>query len=265
MRHWGRRIGLLALFLLGALVTTAITLPARVAWSVAGDIVPVRLHEPEGTVWSGRATGLTYRGTTLHGVEWRIHPAALLGGRLEATLRARGDNGDLAAQLAAAPGGRVEVRDALARLDVDTVLDWARRGGLAFTVDGILDATLRRLVVDGRRPVTADGRLRWESAALNLGERYPLGTLTLDLAPGGNGGIDATLSAEGGVFAVDGEADVAPDGTFRARMEVTPRPGREEAGRALARRLRLANPDGTTVLEANGGPAGIEASQHAGG
>lgn len=265
MRRWGRRIGLFALFLLGALVTAAVTLPARVAWSVAGDTLPVRLHEPRGTIWSGAAAGLTYRGTTLHNVEWRIHAAALLDRRLEATLRARGDNGDLTARLAATPGGRIGVSDGLARLDVDTVLDWARRGGLAFTVDGILDATVRRLVIDDRRPVTADGRLRWESAALNLGERYPLGTLTLELSPGGNGGISATLSANGGVLTVDGKADVDPDGTFHARLELAPRPGREEAGRALARRLHLANPDGTTVVEASGGPTGVRTSQRAGG
>lgn len=91
-----RTVWLVALGVLALLAFALVTLPAGV---VAG---PLRKSGVEagafsGSLWSGRATGLTWRGATVGDAEWRITPRKLLSGRVAGHARLTRVDGALAA------------------------------------------------------------------------------------------------------------------------------------------------------------------------
>ncbi len=76
-----RTVWLVALGVLALLAFALVTLPAGVATG------PLRKAGIEaglysGSIWSGRATALTWRGATVGDAEWEITPSKLLSGRI---------------------------------------------------------------------------------------------------------------------------------------------------------------------------------------
>jgi len=76
---------LIAAALLAALVFVVMALPA----SLALRFLPrdLQASEPSGTLWHGSVAQLSSHGRPLGAVEWRVHPASLLTGKLAASVR----------------------------------------------------------------------------------------------------------------------------------------------------------------------------------
>ena len=75
-----RTVWLVALGVLALLVFALLTLPAGVA---AGPLRKAGIEAASfgGSVWTGRANGLAWRGAPVGDLEWTLRPLALLGGR----------------------------------------------------------------------------------------------------------------------------------------------------------------------------------------
>jgi general secretion pathway protein N len=91
-----RPVWLLALGVLALLAFALVTLPAGVA---AGSLRKAGIEAGffAGSIWSGRATALTWRGAPVGDAEWKITPLKLLRGRVAGHARLTRVDGALAA------------------------------------------------------------------------------------------------------------------------------------------------------------------------
>lgn len=76
---------MLVVFATAALAVVVVALPA----SLAGRLLPDTVHAEDfsGSVWHGSAGSVTIRGRPAGGIEWRLHPLALLQMHIEADVR----------------------------------------------------------------------------------------------------------------------------------------------------------------------------------
>ncbi|WP_440996144.1 type II secretion system protein N [Arhodomonas sp. SL1] len=267
MRRLFRGLAWGLLFLTAFALAAVLLAPVGVAWSLLEGRVPADVHEPQGSLWNGGAGAVRVNGQLIRDVGWRVDAGALLRARLALDLRGRpGDDGTLDGHIAMGPGGRLRLEDVRADMDVDTLLGWLRRGALAPVANGRVEANLRHLAMEGERLVSAEGLLSWRGASLYLGAERPLGDIHLRLRPRDGDGVDGELTARNGPLTLDGTLTVEGDGAFRLQARIQPDPEHPGDGEAVGRSLGLANPGGTTVVEASGNldGSGLRASQRAG-
>jgi hypothetical protein len=106
-----RTVWLVALGVLALLAFALVTLPAGVA---AGPLRKAGIEAVSfsGSVWSGRANGLAWRGALVGDVTWTLRPIALLGGRAAGQAQLTRSDGSLAAAFDAALTGKdLRLRD----------------------------------------------------------------------------------------------------------------------------------------------------------
>jgi general secretion pathway protein N len=195
-----------------------------------------------GSIWSGTASGLAWRGAALGDLEWRIAPLELLRGRLGAHVLLSRPDGRIESDVAATLTGNL-------RLD-DTHVD------LPVAALGVLPVGL---------PKGWRGKLRAEFAELELAKGWPVsvrGTIDMDelVAPPPrnasigsyhavlpdpksqkkqDAGISARVTDKEGPFAVDGLLTLSPDRSFLLEGTLAPR---GDTPPALRRSLELLGP-----------------------
>ena len=106
-----RTVWLIALGVMALLAFALVTLPAGVA---AGPLRKVGVEAASfgGSVWSGRANGLAWRGAPVGDVQWTLRPLALLSGRAAGQAQLARADGSVAAQFDASLNGKdVRLRD----------------------------------------------------------------------------------------------------------------------------------------------------------
>jgi general secretion pathway protein N len=102
MKRYGLLIALGILALLGFVVAT---LPASVAGGQLARM-GVQTAALSGSIWSGTATGVAWRGAPLGRLDWRITPTALLQGRVAGHARITRDDGSLDSDFSAGFSGK---------------------------------------------------------------------------------------------------------------------------------------------------------------
>jgi general secretion pathway protein N len=232
---------LVALGIVALLVFAVATLPSSL---LAGRLQRYGLTSVAftGSIWSGSATGLAWRGAVLGDLRWRIAPLELLRGRLGAHV------------LLTRPDGRVE-SDVAATLAGNLRLD-ATRVDLPVAALGVLPVGL---------PKGWRGQVRAELAELQLAKGWPVsvrGTIDMDglvappprnasigsyhavlpdpkSQPEGDAGISARVTDKEGPFSVDGRLTLSPDRSFLLEGTLAPR---GDTPPALRRSLELLGP-----------------------
>lgn len=155
-------------------------LPARHAVSWFRDTVPeLRAQGLSGTVWTGRAQRVDWRGYHLGALAWQIRPWSVLRGRLLAELTLQGPeltaDGVLTSSL---DGTRVGAQ----KMSVSAPAAWLQQVlatpflQLSGTLDGQFDSVL---FVDGWLHAL-EGRSTWNDAQLRGRIRAPLGGLVVE-------------------------------------------------------------------------------------
>lgn len=195
---------LVALGALAALAILLIALPA----SMIGRLLPasITMQDFSGSVWHGSAGRITVNGRDAGALEWRLHPAALLGLTLAADLHW------VKAAFVADGGVRLDRHSlGLARVTGGGPLESLQSLGIAPGWHGSATLAIDRLQADldaaGPQLRTAVGELRiaeLSSPAFAGGE--PLGGFALRLAEGAigaDGSGSARLADTGGPLALD--------------------------------------------------------------
>ncbi len=172
----------------------------------------VALYGVQGTVWQGRASLLTSRGTQLQNLQWDLHPWALLWGRMEAALRF---------DYQAAPGktvvgrtvtGNWYLRDADLALPAQRLAPLLRMPGAE--LGGKLALRLSSLTVKQGRVTAADGELSWEKAALRKPLEVELGTFAVNLETTADG-VSGALMDRGGAVQAQGLLKLQANGQYQ--------------------------------------------------
>jgi general secretion pathway protein N len=232
---------LLALGIAAALLFALATLPAQQLSTRLARVGLVALGW-SGTVWSGTASGVSWRGARLGDVEWSVTPLSLLRGRVGAELRLARPDGQVQARVASTFGGELHVEGASIDLPIEAL------GGLPIGLPrgwrGRLRADLTELVVVGAWPTTVTGTLDLDDLVAPPPRNAAVGSYHAILpdpqaGSGAVAAITARVSDKEGPFAVDARLALSPDRSFVLEGTVAPR---GETPPAMRRSLELLGP-----------------------
>ncbi len=213
-----RRFGFFLFALLAYAVALGLTLPAERVYAWLGPVDGVQVGGLSGTLWRGEAQ-LVAGGQRIERLQWRFRPAALLGGRVAFALEAEHAAGQVATVAALGPGGELVLQDVSLDLDAHTP---ALADLTGFDWHGRISGGFSRITFDGERIGSAEGRLMWQQAGVELAEVVELGDLVADVGDR-DGRLTIRLSDAGGPLAVEGELVRGQPGQLSADVEITPR------------------------------------------
>jgi hypothetical protein len=232
---------LLALGLAALLVFVVTTLPASL---IAGRLerYGVSAVAYSGTVWSGAATGIAWRGAKLGDLRWSIAPLALLTGHLGAHLQLARTDGSGQSDVAVAISGTVDLNGT--RLDLPVEVMSTLPLGLPKGWRGRVRADLPELRVVKGWPTIVHGTIDMDGLIAPPPRNASIGSYHAVLPdpksqPGAAAAISARVTDKEGPFSVDALLTLSPDRSFLLDGTLAPR---GDTPPALVRSLQLLGP-----------------------
>jgi hypothetical protein len=212
-----RRIALLIALMFA--VTLLVRFPAR--WVATMLPNGIECHEATGTIWNGECAQLRAAGTGLSRVGWRLLPAQLLRGTLAADIRSNDPRANGSLQLRVGSGGRLELRNVNARLQLAGGLIPALRDQWR----GQVELALSRVELRALQPRALAGTAR----VMDLRQSSPpleLGSYELAFAEGAadNTDIVGALRDLQGPVGVAGSLRLRTTGEYEVDGTVVARP-----------------------------------------
>jgi hypothetical protein len=236
-KHWR----LVALGLAAALLFAVGTLPASL---FAGRLqrFEVTAVAYSGSVWSGAASGLAWRGSALGDLRWSIAPLDLLRGRLGANLRLTRPDGSIESRLAATFSDNLDLKDV--RIDLPVEALSALPVGLPKGWRGRLQAELPELSLAKGWPTRVHGTIDMDGLIAPPPRNASIGSYHAILpdpqaAAGAAPGISARVVDKQGPFSVDARLTLSADRSFLLEGTLAPR---GDTPPALLRSLQLLGP-----------------------
>lgn len=211
MKFWLRYLGVL---LIAYSVFLIATLPATHAYAWAGHaLLPLKLYQIEGSVWSGRAEVADIGSYRLGSLSWDSHPFMLLLGRTEFAWEAVKDGNTARGVLARTLlGGALNFKSVSANLPVTEI--GASLSVLPIQPAGILQIRLNDTKLSGSSLLEAHGALTWHDASLVKPQAISLGNFVLNLDTV-DSGVKGTLLDKGGPIEAQGILLLKPDGSYQ--------------------------------------------------
>ncbi|HEX7374021.1 MAG TPA: type II secretion system protein N [Steroidobacteraceae bacterium] len=239
-----KRFGwLIALGILALLLFVLATLPAGIA---AGRLekLGVQANEYSGSIWSGRADGLAWRGAPLGNLEWRLTPLTLLRGLVAGHVLLTRDDGKLETDFSASFGG--DLRLAATTFDFPVATLSVLPLGMPKGWQGKAQGRFEEIVVTGGWPTTIRGTLDMDDLVAPPPRSTNVGGFHVVLphpAPKGVASLPGHLSAQvtdkQGPFSVEGQLSIARDRSFLFEGLVAPR---GEVPEAMRHSLEILGP-----------------------
>jgi general secretion pathway protein N len=237
-----RKFGwLIALGVLAALAFAVATLPAAV---LSGYLERAGFSATSlsGSVWSGRADGLAWRGAPLGDAHWRVSAAPLLLGRISGDVNLVRTDGSATSGVVGTLGG--ELRFDAMHVDLPVEALGALPIGLPKGWRGRVAAEVDELVLQDGWPTVLRGTLVMHDLVAPPPRNAPVGSFDVVMPdPQGPSGSADTLtgrvSDRNGPFAVDARLTLSRDHSFLLDGTLVPR-GPVAPG--LERSLQLLGP-----------------------
>ena len=216
-----RPAALIALGLLGIAVFVVATLPASLVVNQFARF-GIQADAVGGTIWSGRAQGVTARGTLVGDAQWSLRPLALLRGALAGHALLVQRDGRVEADFVRSWSGRLEL--AQARADIPLSALAALRLPIRGEWRGQVVADLPGVVVEGNWPVSATGIVELRELVAPPPRNAALGSFRLafqDAAPAGS--LRALVTQTEGPLQLDGTLVLGADRSFLLDGRLAPR------------------------------------------
>ncbi|CAM3438744.1 type II secretion system protein N [Parendozoicomonas haliclonae] len=147
------------------------------------------INQPEGTIWSGKTSSVTYSSVQIPDVQWQVNPASLLTGQVEITFQAGGH------QEAIMASGTLYLDQTTLTLDNvegEADLNWLnqqlpRRNRIPAQLGGYAFLNLESLELNQTSCLALDGELTVNKGRINsVFGNLPLGSTEADLSCSGN-------------------------------------------------------------------------------
>lgn len=195
-----------------------------------------------GSIWSGAASGLAWRGAALGELRWRLAPLALLRGRLGAHVQLVRPDGHVETDVMAGFGGDVVLRNT--KVDLPVAVLSSLPVGLPKGWRGQLQANFEELQLENGWPATVRGTIDMDTLIAPPPRNTSIGSYHAVLPDpqaqaGTSPGISARVNDKEGPFAVDGRVTLSPDRSFLLEGTLAPR---GDTPPALRRSLELLGP-----------------------
>jgi general secretion pathway protein N len=219
------RITLLALGLGVYLAVAIASFPAALAYRWFGP-ERLTLASIDGTIWRGNAAFGAIGGFAFSDLRWRLHPAALLTGRISLSAETRLNDGFASANVAAS-GSRVELTQVRAATSLKSLRELASLGDIS----GQLSLSLERLDLVEGWPVAAEGMLEIAELVapplvpMSGVSQIPLGSYRAEITTTEEPGILALVNDLGGPLELTGRISLSPDRSYLFDTLIKPRSG----------------------------------------
>jgi len=227
--------------LLGLLAFALALVAVMPAGWIGGFLPPIiQCAKWQGTIWRGSCRALTISAPgvpplTLETSRWKLHPLALLRGRLSADAELTDARGDASGQVQFTFGGRLILRQVSARIIFDPALPTAMPAGWT----GRAEASDAELDWQSNELHHLQGELRIFD--LRDDQSRELGSYSLVFPPSTQPPFSGQLADTGGPFEASGTLELSMDRRWSLRASVRARP---DADPGLTRYLgMLGGPD----------------------
>ena len=240
------RRGLITIAVVTLLITIVATFPARVAYRLAG-VPGVAMSGISGTAWNGTAREASINGSYLRNLSWQFRPVRLFSGELAYEIGAEPVSGFIDAEVAAALGGSLALRELRGSLPASLLQPALQVPGL----QGVVNLDFERLELQDGIPVAANGVLQVSNLVVPLVNRDSLGGYKADFATQNNG-IVASVEDTDGVVDMAASLHLRPDRSYEFTGLVIAKPNAPDALRRQMRFLGPANARGQHELRLEG-------------
>lgn len=223
-------IGLVLLGLVSFLVFVVARMPAAIAVPLVEQQANIELHEPSGTIWNGRISGVQLPDLRIGPVEWQLSALGLLRARGDLDVQAEIDSGQAHGNLRIDRHGNVRIQDAQGQIPLHLVRPFLLMDVQDLSGDGAFD--LEYLELRELRPWSAEGELRVLDLRLQVQQQtFDFGNFSAQLT-GSEGDLDLNFQDAGGdgPWELTGSADINPDYQYRVEGRVR---AREDAPRHM--------------------------------
>jgi general secretion pathway protein N len=249
-----RKLTIIALVVVLALLIGVATLPAHVAWRMASAQAPnVQLSGLSGTLWQGHAEQVVIASKAMGTLDWQIPASKLLVLTPTVQLKLAGETLQLEA-LAQKQQGNTAISALVASADASWLAP--ALGIPAVTPTGKLAANFGELLLDARGlPLRAKGNLQWLQAGVTGLAQAEFGSYDIALENNPAGGIKGVVRPIGdGALSITGEFALH---NLAYQAEFTLRPNDVDPASSLARALTLIGEplpgaEGARILKING-------------
>ncbi|HUK03090.1 MAG TPA: type II secretion system protein N [Steroidobacteraceae bacterium] len=186
--------------------------------SWASAVLPrgIACRELEGTLWSGRCSGIVIQGSSPGDLAWTLHPLKLLVGRLKLDLALEQNAGPVRGTLELAPGGAFTLRNLHGAIPLDHELI----GAVPASLHGLAQADFASIVWDGRKVATLEGQL--DAHGLR-DDRTVIGDYRVSFPGGQTGEPVGQLSDLGGPFSAQGTVRLTAQPGYLIQGMIAPR------------------------------------------
>lgn len=222
---------LVALGVLALIAFALVTLPASI---LSGPLARAQVSAAgfSGSVWSGGAQGLAWKGAPLGDAQWKLAPLRLLSGRLAGHARLARPDGSFAANFdVSLTGDDVRLGDVQLALPVG-LLD-AFPLGMPKGWRGHASGVFEELHFEQRRPVAVRGTLELDGLVAPPPRNVALGSFVAVFPhprpqpslsiPQDPGNLTAQVRDKNGPYAVNAQLTVSPAQNFSLEGTLAPR------------------------------------------
>ncbi|MAF83345.1 MAG: type II secretion system protein N [Gammaproteobacteria bacterium] len=221
-----------------------VTVPASIITNQLRFIGPgsVQINGVDGTAWNGRIRSLNINGIQLHDTYWDLSPAALLLGRLSASVMTRAAGSEISFTATLRVSGNMAIHDLDATGPVRPI---ASKFNLPITT-GRYQVQLSALNINDGWPTRFIGSGQVTDIPLNFmgGTSGPTGSyrIIFDIeSVSSDGRLLGMLSDDGGPVEVGGNIELTPPMNYALQIKLKARPG---APTEITQALNLAGPVG---------------------
>jgi len=242
---------LIALGVLALLAFALATLPAGIA---AGPLrkAGIEVGAFGGSLWSGRATALSWRGAAVGDAEWKIAPARLLAGRIAGHARLTRTDGSVETDFDLSfSGGDVQLRSA--RFELPLAALNALPLGLPQGWQGRASGQFTAIDLQQGWPTTLQGSLDLDGLVAPPPRNAPVGSFHAVFpaaqpqpslsVPQDPSNLTAQVKDKDGPFSVDAQLTLSPTRNFAFEGTLAPR---GPVPPAMERSLQLLGPADAT-------------------
>jgi general secretion pathway protein N len=165
-----------------------------------------------GSVWSGRADEAVIRGQRLQDLEWTLRPWALLSGQVGVDWRFQVNDGYGQGATRLGLDGSVRFASLEGKLPATQLASLARAA--AVRPSGEVNFNLNDVYWDGQQLRSAQGRIVWNGAGINLFKPLTLGDLAVQLDTKDDA-VQGVLSDGGGPLSAEGLLTLSANGAYQ--------------------------------------------------
>jgi general secretion pathway protein N len=218
-------VWLIGLGLVAVLLFTVFTLPSSL---LSGPLQRAGFDAPSlsGSVWSGRAAGLSWRGVALGDLQWRVSGASLFRGRIAGNVNLSRPDGSASSRVAATFGGDLHFEATQVDLPVEALS--ALPIGVPKGWRGRVTAHLEELAVSGGWPTVVRGTLDMNGLVAPPPRNAAVGSFHVVMPdPQGSStpgdALTARVADKEGPFSVDARLTLSRDRSFLLEGTLAPR------------------------------------------